>query len=202
MTALRSRWFVGSSSIRSVGSTKRARANEILILQPPENILVGLVCISVVNPRPDKIPWALASAESAPMLANSSTTTPRRSMVSSLSSPASALAINTFSSSTRLHRTLSALRTASTAGVLSATTSCSTYKKSMRGGRIRSREAIILSRVDLPRPLGPTKPYRRPWAMFRVASLNNIFPAAEIEKLGTLMSNEFCHWGSFSLTAV
>mmetsp|Transcript_116515 Transcript_116515/g.238303 ORF Transcript_116515/g.238303 Transcript_116515/m.238303 type:complete len:372 (-) Transcript_116515:678-1793(-) len=140
--------------------------------------------------------------ESAPMLANSSTTTPSRSMTSSDSSPASTLAMRFFSSSMRFHRTLSALSTASTAGVLSATTSCSTYKKSMRGGSIRSREAIILRRVDLPRPLAPTNPYRRPWAMLSAASLNKIFPAAEMLKLGTLMSSEFCHWGSFSLTAV
>ena len=47
---------------------------EIRILQPPLNILVGFVCISTVNPRPNKIRRALDSAASAPMLVRASTT--------------------------------------------------------------------------------------------------------------------------------
>mmetsp|Transcript_34919 Transcript_34919/g.84510 ORF Transcript_34919/g.84510 Transcript_34919/m.84510 type:complete len:208 (-) Transcript_34919:1118-1741(-) len=202
MTAFKSKWFVGSSNMSKVGSTNRARAKEILILQPPLNIFVGLVCISTVNPKPYRILRALASMESAPILVNSSTTTPNRSITSLDSSPASTFVINSFSSSMRSQRRLSAFKTASTAGVLSATTSCSTYKKSMRGGSIKSLEAIIFNNVDFPLPLAPTNPYRRPWPIVREASLNRIFPAAEMEKFGILISNEFSHWGSFSLKAV
>ena len=43
-TAWRSRWFVGSSSNSRSGSTNRARASAIRILQPPEKVLVHLIC--------------------------------------------------------------------------------------------------------------------------------------------------------------
>jgi hypothetical protein len=46
---------------------KRALAKEILIRHPPEKYLVGLTCISAVNPRPNKMRRALDSAEEAPM---------------------------------------------------------------------------------------------------------------------------------------
>ena len=45
---------------------------------------------------------------------------------------------------------LSAFSTASTAGVSSARTSCSTYSTSMRGGIFNSPAAIIFNNVDLP----------------------------------------------------
>lgn len=41
-------------------------ASETLILQPPEKCLVGLSCISLVNPKPARIRRALGSAESTP----------------------------------------------------------------------------------------------------------------------------------------
>ena len=68
MTALRSKWLVGSSNSNNVGSMNRALgshdmesrvnhmtrylANETLILHPPENLIVALPCISIVNPKP------------------------------------------------------------------------------------------------------------------------------------------------------
>mmetsp|Transcript_8453 Transcript_8453/g.18224 ORF Transcript_8453/g.18224 Transcript_8453/m.18224 type:complete len:215 (-) Transcript_8453:468-1112(-) len=194
----------------SVGSINRARAKEMRIRQPPENILVGLVCISILNPNPYKIRRARASAASAPILVNSSTTCCNRatlasdSALSSSSSPSSASSafINSSSSLMSSQRRTSARNTASTAGVSSATISCSTYKKSIRGGSFKSPEAIILSSVDFPFPLGPTNPYRRPCAMVSAASLNKIFPAALMEKLGIVMSSEFIHCGSFSSMAV
>lgn len=48
--ASRSRWLVGSSRSRRVGRTKRARAREIRILQPPEKSLHFLCRISLVKP--------------------------------------------------------------------------------------------------------------------------------------------------------
>mmetsp|Transcript_25232 Transcript_25232/g.52760 ORF Transcript_25232/g.52760 Transcript_25232/m.52760 type:complete len:235 (+) Transcript_25232:1279-1983(+) len=188
--------------MRSVGSMKRARASEIRIRHPPENILVGFVCISPSKPRPNKIRRAFASADDAPMVFNSSNTSCNLENFLGSSSPLSIAAVRAFSSSSRSQRTLSALSTASTAGVSSACTSCSTYKKSTRGGNTISLLAIIFKSVLLPFPLGPTKPYRRPCAMLNCASLKRIFPAALMLKLGMLISREFCHWGSFSLTAV
>jgi len=47
-------------------------ARETLILQPPENLLVGLFCISVVKDRPARILRALGSAAAAPMALSSS----------------------------------------------------------------------------------------------------------------------------------
>mmetsp|Transcript_35523 Transcript_35523/g.60402 ORF Transcript_35523/g.60402 Transcript_35523/m.60402 type:complete len:249 (+) Transcript_35523:1300-2046(+) len=202
MTASKSRWFVGSSSMRRVGSMNRARASEIRILHPPENILVGFVCISPSNPRPNKIRLAFASAELAPIVFNSSNTSCNLLNFLGSSSPSSIAFVNAFSSSNRFQRTLSAFSTASTAGVSSACTSCSTYKKSTRGGNTKSLDAIIFNNVLFPFPLGPTRPYRLPWAMLNTASLNRIFPAALMLKLGMLISREFCHWGSFSFTAV
>lgn len=74
MTALRSRWLVGSSSRSRVGSRKRARASDTRIRQPPEKLLVGLSCIDLENPRPANILRARGSAESAPIAFNSSYT--------------------------------------------------------------------------------------------------------------------------------
>mmetsp|Transcript_6432 Transcript_6432/g.13391 ORF Transcript_6432/g.13391 Transcript_6432/m.13391 type:complete len:229 (-) Transcript_6432:440-1126(-) len=180
----------------------RALARDMRILHPPLNFLVGWVCISALNPNPYRILRALASAESAPMASSSAYTSCSLLIFLGLSSPASMASVRTFSSSNKSHRLLSAFNTASTAGVLSATTSCSTYRKSMRGGNFKSPDAIIFSNVDLPFPLGPTKPYRLPCATLNAASLNNIFPAALMLKDGMFMSSWFCHWGSFSLTAV
>lgn len=97
ITAFRSKWLVGSSNISKVGSMNRALwaqtlrlrqvdaipvplrmfaaaylARETLILHPPENLLVGLFCISGVNDRPANILLALASAAAAPIALNSS----------------------------------------------------------------------------------------------------------------------------------
>ena len=65
MTAFRSRWFVGSSNNRRVGSRNRALARDTLIRQPPEKFLVARFCISLENPKPAKIRRARGSAESA-----------------------------------------------------------------------------------------------------------------------------------------
>ena len=63
--ASKSRWFVGSSSNRSVGLTNRARAKAILIRQPPEKSFVFVCCMEGVKPRPSRISAALVSALSA-----------------------------------------------------------------------------------------------------------------------------------------
>jgi hypothetical protein len=122
------------------------------------------------------------SDEAALSCASCSYTSPKRASLAS-SGAFSRSASSCFSSCTRAHRSLSALSTASTAGVSSAITSCSTYKKSTRGGTLSSPAAIILSNVLrgqecvrgkrdepvkaithvhgthlLPAPLGPTSP--------------------------------------------
>jgi len=65
MTAFRSRWFVGSSNNRRVGSRNKALARDTLIRQPPEKFLVARFCISLENPKPARIRRARGSAESA-----------------------------------------------------------------------------------------------------------------------------------------
>ena len=83
MTALRSKWLVGSSNNRSVGSTNKARAKDTRILQPPDKFFVGLSIISFVNPRPARIRRALGSAASAFIAFSSSYTSFSRSIHSS-----------------------------------------------------------------------------------------------------------------------
>lgn len=72
MTALRSRWLVGSSNSSRVGSRNKALARDTLIRQPPEKFLVARFCISLENPKPAKIRRARGSAESALIAFNSS----------------------------------------------------------------------------------------------------------------------------------
>ncbi len=69
-------------------------------------------------------------------------------------------------------------RTASMAGVSSALTSCSQYRVSTCFGILRARFPMCRRRVVLPRPFGPTRPYRRPAVILSFASLNNSRPPA------------------------
>ncbi|RNA39521.1 hypothetical protein BpHYR1_050374 [Brachionus plicatilis] len=85
MTALRSKWLVGSSSNNNVGSMNKALAREILILHLPEKFLVNLCCIAWSKPRPDKIWQAFASAASA-FIASSCSTEFRAEASSALTS--------------------------------------------------------------------------------------------------------------------
>mmetsp|Transcript_22375 Transcript_22375/g.48678 ORF Transcript_22375/g.48678 Transcript_22375/m.48678 type:complete len:91 (-) Transcript_22375:896-1168(-) len=64
-TASISKWFVGSSRSKNSGSMNNARANATRIRHPPLNSLVVMCCIFWVNPRPNKIWVARASAEFA-----------------------------------------------------------------------------------------------------------------------------------------
>mmetsp|Transcript_27729 Transcript_27729/g.90753 ORF Transcript_27729/g.90753 Transcript_27729/m.90753 type:complete len:110 (-) Transcript_27729:673-1002(-) len=50
--ASRSRWFVGSSSSKSVGCTKSARARATRMRQPPDMSFVFFLSILSLNPRP------------------------------------------------------------------------------------------------------------------------------------------------------
>jgi hypothetical protein len=61
---------------------KRALARLTLILQPPENLLVALCCISLLKPRPASRRAALGSAWSAPIARSSSYTSCSFSVVS------------------------------------------------------------------------------------------------------------------------
>ena len=60
----------------------RALARLTLILQPPENLLVALCCISLLKPRPASSRAALGSAWSAPIARSSSYTSCSFSVVS------------------------------------------------------------------------------------------------------------------------
>lgn len=77
ITAFKSKWFVGSSKRRSVGSRNNARAKLTRIRQPPDKSLVGRSIILRVNPRPERIRRTFPSAASAFIAFNSSYTCKR-----------------------------------------------------------------------------------------------------------------------------
>lgn len=54
--------LVGSSSSSKSGRENNARANAKRILQPPENVLVALACISLLKPKPFNMTDARAGA--------------------------------------------------------------------------------------------------------------------------------------------
>mmetsp|Transcript_2698 Transcript_2698/g.5702 ORF Transcript_2698/g.5702 Transcript_2698/m.5702 type:complete len:249 (+) Transcript_2698:1805-2551(+) len=93
MTACRSRWLVGSSSSKSRGLRKSARASEMRIRQPPEKDDVGHFFCSSRNWSPDRMVDARVSAESAPMSASSSYTSRSRSASSPSGSNSSSISI-------------------------------------------------------------------------------------------------------------
>jgi len=51
--------LVGSSSNKTFGLENKAWAKDNLILQPPENALVGNFCSSCEKPKPERIVEAL-----------------------------------------------------------------------------------------------------------------------------------------------
>mmetsp|Transcript_30232 Transcript_30232/g.93278 ORF Transcript_30232/g.93278 Transcript_30232/m.93278 type:complete len:170 (+) Transcript_30232:1242-1751(+) len=128
ITAFKSRWFVGSSSIRTSGSMNTADASAIRFRQPPEKDFVGRSCHSVGNPRPNKIRRARASACSEPMIFSSSSM--KFSLSSSLASSSSF--VRSFSASSKYSKRFLWLRTtASTAEISSPVNSCSCSTRRM-----------------------------------------------------------------------
>mmetsp|Transcript_10863 Transcript_10863/g.47046 ORF Transcript_10863/g.47046 Transcript_10863/m.47046 type:complete len:370 (-) Transcript_10863:303-1412(-) len=116
ITALRSRWLVGSSRSRHVGSMNRALAREMRMRQPPENDLVVLNMLNrsgpvwvpsffaMVNPRPWRILLALASAVASFFSSSFSYvlfSSSARSKLSAVSSAASSRAAFTASTPSR-----------------------------------------------------------------------------------------------------
>ena len=171
--------------------------------QPPEKSFVARTCISGLKPNPNKIRLAFASAAAAPMALSSSPTIRKRSVASAWAFPESVSScfVSDASSAMSAVRSVSALRTASTADVSSAWTSCSTYKHCTRGGTRRSPDAIIFSNVVFPRPFGPTIPYLLPCAINKDEFSNNVLPAAEIVKESIFTSNALSQAASVSSTA-
>mmetsp|Transcript_9991 Transcript_9991/g.30432 ORF Transcript_9991/g.30432 Transcript_9991/m.30432 type:complete len:241 (+) Transcript_9991:430-1152(+) len=195
IAARRSRWFVGSSSISSVGWMKRALAREILILQPPLKVFVALPCMAGVKPKPWRILDARASAEAAPIVFSLSYTSfSLDATLASSSSPLSSVdrfsifAVSSCSSALRLVSSTSAMTTDSSAVFLSPTTSCSTRRASMPSGTGICLFPRSRSRVDFPFPLGPTRPYFLPWAMVTAVFSSRILPLALTVRLLTLIS--------------
>mmetsp|Transcript_40080 Transcript_40080/g.100295 ORF Transcript_40080/g.100295 Transcript_40080/m.100295 type:complete len:280 (+) Transcript_40080:1104-1943(+) len=184
-TACRSRWFVGSSSSKRSGSPKRALASATRILQPPENSLVFLCCMSVVKPSPSRMVDALLSALCASMSLSRWYIHARRRPNSSVCS----LPSKSFSSCSRSALSTSTAKTASRAVSSPPRISCSIWRMCMSGLMpCISPRARALRKVDLPIPLRPTKPYLRPIASFNGASRNSSRPAMMTEKDSTLMS--------------
>mmetsp|Transcript_3590 Transcript_3590/g.9118 ORF Transcript_3590/g.9118 Transcript_3590/m.9118 type:complete len:147 (+) Transcript_3590:1176-1616(+) len=85
-TPCRSRWFVGSSSSKSMGSTKRAWARATRMRQPPDMSLVCLCIIFSVKPRPCRSSQARGSNVSGSILSSLSWITPSMSACFSTSS--------------------------------------------------------------------------------------------------------------------
>mmetsp|Transcript_5424 Transcript_5424/g.10350 ORF Transcript_5424/g.10350 Transcript_5424/m.10350 type:complete len:319 (-) Transcript_5424:205-1161(-) len=216
-TARRSRWLVGSSSSSSVGWMKSARASEMRMRQPPEKVLVVLVCIVGVKPKPCRILDARASAPSAFLAFSSSYTSTSRACAASWSmglpslpktsnpSSGTSVAVNAirfFSSSRSCTSSTSASTTALSAVRSSPITSCSTSSTSMYSGTGICRRASSRSSVDLPLPLGPTKPYLRPCTTLKVVFFISSLPLAITENPSTLMSRDMLSARSISSTCL
>jgi len=156
ITASRSKWFVGSSRSRISGFTKSALAKETLILQPPESFSVGFLIISCVNPKPPRIYAALDSAKWA-------------SISWSLLLISANLALLSSSLSDLLTRTSCSVRSCSRSTSVSRTycrgvlwlpiISCSTKRTYRWEGISKSPLAKAYSKLDLPTPFLPIKPY-------------------------------------------
>mmetsp|Transcript_103671 Transcript_103671/g.268239 ORF Transcript_103671/g.268239 Transcript_103671/m.268239 type:complete len:210 (+) Transcript_103671:1272-1901(+) len=163
--------------------------------QPPLNSLVGLCWSSPEKPRPDKITAARASASS---LLNSS----RRSYTSmsvtplilcSSPLPLSSMDNKACSCLSSHSRSKSAFRTLCNTEVSSPTISCSTciIRMCLGMGTRPSCSAIARSKVLLPTPLRPIKPYLWPCASFNVALYSS----------SCLPANTTISWTSTSIEA-
>jgi hypothetical protein len=172
IAASRSRWLVGSSSSSRSGSRNSARASATRIRQPPENSPTGRACAAASKPRPASTVAARAGALSAPMARRRSWTSPRRAASGPRSSSASSAA-----------RSASASSTVSSRLSGPAGASCATWPSRARAAkRISPPSGAIWpetarSRVDLPAPLRPTSPTRRPGSTARSASSRSARPA-------------------------
>ena len=113
----------------------------------------------------------------------------------SLSPPFSIFASSSACSLSSAVRRSSAFTTICRAVISSlAATSCSTSRMSIPGGMpaaicsLPPRPMAVIS-VDLPQPLGPTKPYRRPWARDSLQSEKSVFPPSWMVKRCTYTSS-------------
>ena len=183
-----SNMFVGSSSNSKSGLQNNARARANRILQPPEKLLVGAPCISVVNPNPAKITEALEGALSDSIASRSAYIVANRVVSTSLDSPEFIFWFISFSSLRRASLTTSASRTDCNAIVSSPTTSCSTCSIVRCAGIISCLELIIFNKVDLPKPFRPTSPYLRPADMLILAFWISTFSPKDMSKFSILMS--------------
>mmetsp|Transcript_82252 Transcript_82252/g.266604 ORF Transcript_82252/g.266604 Transcript_82252/m.266604 type:complete len:186 (-) Transcript_82252:374-931(-) len=152
--APRSRWFVGSSSSSSMGSTKSAWARATRMRQPPDMSFVNLFIICSVKPRPWSSSQARASKVSGSILSSLSPMVARRSALPSGSSSRSFML--------RASRRSCSLATTSTTAWIAETSSGlasqSRNQMSMWPGMGTSRAARPASIVDLPEPFMPMSP--------------------------------------------
>lgn len=135
--------------------------------QPPEKVDVARSDAASSNPRPWRILEARAGAPAASMACNRAPMAPRRAAPSPVSAPAAppAAASKDASSASNSSRSPSTASTASSTVVSSPGSSCSTCKIwRLAGIPLICRAAIARSSVDLPAPLRPMRPYRRPEA--------------------------------------
>mmetsp|Transcript_48189 Transcript_48189/g.104857 ORF Transcript_48189/g.104857 Transcript_48189/m.104857 type:complete len:224 (+) Transcript_48189:1117-1788(+) len=168
-----SRWLVGSSSSSKSGFMNRAWARAILIRHPPLNSLVGRCWSAGENPRPARIVPARVSASS---LSNSSkrsytSINPTPATLCSWPVPSSSISSKVFSTIRSHSRSLSASTTAAKHPVSSPAISCSTCKQWIKSGigTRPSLEEMDVSRVDLPTPFLPIRPYFCPWVRLSTA---------------------------------
>mmetsp|Transcript_47354 Transcript_47354/g.108958 ORF Transcript_47354/g.108958 Transcript_47354/m.108958 type:complete len:414 (+) Transcript_47354:1113-2354(+) len=191
-TACKSKWLVGSSSSNTSGLMKSARASDTRMRQPPEKEAVVRCWSSSLKPSPHRISAARAGAESDSIAFRRSHTSLSLVALSCSSSPSSSACSSCSSRSSAS----SAVRSTSVASTHSSTlasppgTSCSMCSTCRCCGMPSNFLADrCLSRVVLPIPLRPMRPYRRPNAMVTVQSESSSSAPSRISTPCKMMSD-------------
>mmetsp|Transcript_12347 Transcript_12347/g.24593 ORF Transcript_12347/g.24593 Transcript_12347/m.24593 type:complete len:207 (+) Transcript_12347:1402-2022(+) len=172
--ALRSRWFVGSSSSsKSVPHCcvrKRARASATRMRHPPERLLHGPAAIRALKPRPARMRATTPSAAAPPLACSSAVTSSSSAAVadhaarsppsSPSASPSAASSLPVSSLSRPSSRSLDSSATSTSSETLREDfcASCSTRTTRVPFGSGRRPAARSRSSVDLPEPLAPRRP--------------------------------------------
>ena len=175
IVASKSRWLVGSSRSRRSGLANSAVASATRMRQPPENEFTGRAWAASSKPSPARMVAARAGAESAPMERKRSCTSPSRC--------GSAIS----NSANRERRSSSPCSTISSSDRSPDGASCFTCAMRAREARRISPPSgvsppeIAFSSVDLPAPLRPTRPIRRPGSTVRSASSSRRRPPRRMD---------------------
>mmetsp|Transcript_24843 Transcript_24843/g.64478 ORF Transcript_24843/g.64478 Transcript_24843/m.64478 type:complete len:220 (+) Transcript_24843:827-1486(+) len=173
-TASRSRWLVGSSRKSTSGSWNSAAAMETRMRQPPLSDATGLPIMSSLNCSPRSSAAARPGAESASIASSASYTCVSSSAAVSSSARASNSLRRVSESMTACSADAPSVRLPTT---MRSAESCATCSTRSRSGTPGMRPlAIMESRVLLPVPLRPTRPYRCPCMSRSMAPSSRLLP--------------------------